>query len=138
MTKFSIQFSILLLSFGCAWYSISQINWMKIFHIEEASSKLERELGEFYMNSLKLYGQVIDDGDLYDTLEELKERICNGNNINPDKIKLHVVKTSEVNAFAAPDHNLVVFTGLIDYCQSYEELAGVMAHEIAHIEKIIS
>ncbi|MCD7930869.1 MAG: M48 family metallopeptidase [Tannerellaceae bacterium] len=135
MTKFSIQFSLLILAFLCIWYSLSQIKWVEIFQIEKNASKLERELGDYYMNSLKLYGEVIEEGEMIDTLEEIKERICSGNNINPEKIKLHIVKTSEVNAFAAPDNNLVIFTGLIDYCRSYEELAGVMAHEIAHMEK---
>ncbi|MCD8175896.1 MAG: hypothetical protein LUE98_00060 [Tannerellaceae bacterium] len=58
---------------------------MEIFHIKENSSKLERELGDFYMKSLELYGKVIEEGDMFDTLEEIKERICSGNNINPEK-----------------------------------------------------
>ncbi len=33
-----------------------------------------------------------------------------------------------------PGDQLIVLTGLVDYCKTPEELAGVMAHEIAHIE----
>jgi predicted Zn-dependent protease len=40
-----------------------------------------------------------------------------------------------VNAFALPDKHLVVYSGLIRYCKSAEELSGVLAHEISHMEQ---
>jgi predicted Zn-dependent protease len=46
-----------------------------------------------------------------------------------------VIKSHEVNAFALPDYNMVIYTGLIDYAKNAEEVAGVMAHEIGHMEK---
>ncbi len=135
MKKFILQFSILIIIFTASWYGLSRISWVSVFRVEEAASKLEKELGDFYIKSLSLYGSRVADTEIYEVLEEIKEKICSANDINPSKIKLHVVKTSDVNAFAAPDNNLIVFTGLIKYCNSYEEIAGVMAHEIAHLEK---
>jgi predicted Zn-dependent protease len=38
-----------------------------------------------------------------------------------------------VNAFALPGGHLYVFTGLMRMCDNEAELAGVMAHEIAHV-----
>lgn len=39
-----------------------------------------------------------------------------------------------VNAFAAPGGQVVILRGLLDVAQSPEEVAGVLAHEIAHVE----
>lgn len=43
-----------------------------------------------------------------------------------------VVDDKSVNAFSLPGGFIYVNQGLIDYCQSDHELAGVLAHEIAH------
>ena len=39
----------------------------------------------------------------------------------------------EPNAFALPGGRIFVFTGLLDRVQKPEELAGVLAHEMAHV-----
>lgn len=44
-----------------------------------------------------------------------------------------VVNASDINAFALPGGYLYVNRGLIDVARNEGELAGVMAHEIAHI-----
>lgn len=44
-----------------------------------------------------------------------------------------VVNTSDINAFALPGGYMYVHRGLIEAARSEAELAGVMAHEIAHV-----
>ncbi len=54
---------------------------------------------------------------------------------SPDKrfeFKVSVQRNKEVNAFAAPGGLIVVYTGLINEAGSAEEVAGVLAHEMAH------
>jgi len=46
--------------------------------------------------------------------------------------KFKVVDDTDVNAFSLPGGYVYVNKGLLDYCQSDHELAGVLAHEIAH------
>lgn len=46
--------------------------------------------------------------------------------------KFKVVKGDDVNAFSIPGGNLYVFEGLINFAESDDELAGVLAHEVAH------
>lgn len=46
-----------------------------------------------------------------------------------------VLNTDEVNAFAAPGGYIYVTKGLLKMCQSDHELAGVVAHEMGHIDK---
>ena len=46
---------------------------------------------------------------------------------------VHVVQSDQVNAFALPGGTVVVLTGLLAEAESPEEVAGVLAHEIAHV-----
>ena len=43
--------------------------------------------------------------------------------------------SAEINAFAAPGGLILVTRGLLDCCQTEDELAAVLAHEIGHVEK---
>jgi len=51
----------------------------------------------------------------------------------PPIAPIRVVDTELVNALAAPGGRLVLFRGLIDGAKSPDELAGVLAHEMAHV-----
>lgn len=44
-----------------------------------------------------------------------------------------LIDRSEANAFALPGGRIFVFTGLLNRVQTPEELAGVLAHEMAHV-----
>jgi predicted Zn-dependent protease len=46
---------------------------------------------------------------------------------------IKVVDSNDVNAFALPGGNLYVNRGLIETAENEAELAGVMAHEVAHV-----
>jgi len=43
-----------------------------------------------------------------------------------------LVEGKDVNAFSLPGGYIYVYEGLIKYCESDDELAGVLAHEVAH------
>lgn len=49
--------------------------------------------------------------------------------------EFHVVNSDQVNAFAVPGGHIYVFRGLIERTHGYDELAGVLAHEIAHVDE---
>lgn len=44
-----------------------------------------------------------------------------------------VIESDQVNAFALPNGEMVIYTGIIDKMESYEELAALLGHETAHI-----
>ncbi|WP_136667211.1 M48 family metallopeptidase [Flavobacterium sp. H122] len=52
---------------------------------------------------------------------------------NSKKLQFTVVKSETVNAFALPDGNIVVYTGILDKMKNYEELAALLGHEAAHV-----
>jgi predicted Zn-dependent protease len=51
----------------------------------------------------------------------------------PYRITVTVAAGKTVNAFAAPGGQVVLFEGLLTFSQSADELAGVLAHEMAHV-----
>ena len=51
------------------------------------------------------------------------------------KFSFLVARDSNINAFALPGGKIVINSGLILKAQSPEEIAGVIAHEIAHVTK---
>jgi predicted Zn-dependent protease len=51
----------------------------------------------------------------------------------PFKYRFYVIKEDGYNAFASPAGHIFVNSGLIEAMESEEELAGVIAHEIAHV-----
>ena len=49
------------------------------------------------------------------------------------KITFKVMETDEINAFANADKEIYVYTGLLKFVDSDDELAAVIGHEIGHI-----
>ncbi len=119
---------------GGIYALLYQFDWMKIFNVEETASKTEQRLGDLYYELFEMeYGEV-EDEKIYNVVDSILTRICEPNQINRDRIKLHVFNSDEVNAFALPDDHLVVFSGLILESENPEQVAGVISHEVAHIE----
>lgn len=48
---------------------------------------------------------------------------------------IKVIESPTINAFTIPGGNIYVYTGLIEFCETPEELAAVLAHEMGHAEK---
>jgi predicted Zn-dependent protease len=46
-----------------------------------------------------------------------------------------LLDSEEINAFAAPGGLILVTRGMVRCCEQEDELAAVLAHEIAHVEK---
>src|SRR5690606_24136018 len=46
-----------------------------------------------------------------------------------------VGRNESVNAFALPGGNIVILSGLLEFSENPEEVAAVLAHEMAHVEK---
>lgn len=74
------------------------------------------------------------------TLEEAQEKVSaigeklvEINGYSDMGIKFHVSDEPTVNAYADGNRNVVIFTGLLELCDSEDELAFIMSHEIAHI-----
>jgi peptidase M48-like protein len=89
----------------------------------------EERVGEQIEQAWFPAGDRCSGADGLHALQALGERIL------PDEdVKIFVVKERDPNAFAIPGHRIVVFSGLIDRASSPEMVAGVLAHEMGHVE----
>ena len=52
---------------------------------------------------------------------------------NTTPLDLLVVESGQVNAYALPNGRIVIYSALLDKMENYEELAGLIGHEVAHI-----
>ena len=66
-------------------------------------------------------------------LEGITRRIVTVSDARDWDYQIRVVKTTEVNAFAAPGGYVFATLGLMKLVGSDDELAGVMAHELGHV-----
>ena len=75
----------------------------------------------------------------YAYLRNIRDKILNSGNVkNKDNFewKLYLIKDDNtLNAFCTPGGYIYVYTGLIKFLDTEDDLAGVMGHEIAHADK---
>ncbi|MEP7169549.1 MAG: M48 family metallopeptidase [Bacteroidota bacterium] len=135
MKKIFLQIMLLVFSFFAVWFALQQIDWIKIFHIEQAKKNMEEKLGDSYWEFFKKVSEEIKYKKVALPVDSIVKKICEENNINKEKIKIHILRKGEVNAFTLPNNHLVILSGLIETCDNEAELAGVIAHELAHMEK---
>jgi len=80
-----------------------------------------------------------DHMEIYNYLYSLRDVILNSGKItyrNEFEWKLHIIKDDEtLNAFATPGGYIYVYTGLIKFLDSEDQLLGVLAHEMAHSDQ---
>src|SRR5277367_2772283 len=95
---------------------------------------LEKEiaLGKGLAQEVERQAKIIDDPIIAEYVNRVGQNIVRNSDAKvPFTIK--VLDTEEVNAFALPGGFFFVNSGLILKADSEAELAGVMAHEIAHV-----
>ncbi len=75
---------------------------------------------------------LVNDRETQQYINQIGQRIVAQTDLSHRPWSFHVVADGAVNAFNTPGGNVYVNTGLIEAASSVAELAGVMAHEIAH------
>ena len=66
-------------------------------------------------------------------VEQLGQRIVRQTPYAGQDFEFNLYRSNEVNAFALPGGYIYVSTGLVNAADNVSELAGVLAHEIAHV-----
>ena len=90
------------------------------------------EMGKAYSQEVEATSKLITDPMITEYINRLGQNLVRNSDAEvPFTIK--VVDSDEVNAFALPGGFFYVDSGLVLAADSEAELAGVMAHEIAHV-----
>lgn len=102
----------------------------------ELSPQLERRIGERIMNEIRLREpSYIDDSDINDYLNRLGNRLVAASPNPLSECHFFAIRDGMINAFAMFGGFIGVNTGTILTAQSESELAGVLAHELSHVQQ---
>ena len=97
------------------------------------SESQERTIGNRIMREVRVDPAYIDDPDIADYISGLGARLLGVAETGRRDLNFFAVQDDVVNAFAMVGGHIGIHTGLILLTQTESELAGVMAHEVAHI-----
>ncbi|MFO7808229.1 M48 family metalloprotease [Guyparkeria sp.] len=92
----------------------------------------ERQIGAEVFAQLRARGGVIDDPLLDSYVNDLGIRLMSSASGTHFAPQLIIVDNPMINAFAVPGGYIAIFSGLMLAAENESELAGVVAHEIAH------
>jgi beta-barrel assembly-enhancing protease len=97
------------------------------------SPSTERRLGESIMRDVRREPSFIDDPEIAAYLGTLGSRLTQVTPGVRHDFEFFAIRDGSINAFALPGGFIGVHTGLLSAAETESELAGVVAHEIAHV-----
>ena len=95
----------------------------------------ERNIGREFMRSVRKDMDFVSDLDINHYINRLGNRLAANSSRSDEKFYFYTIKDGGLNAFAVPGGHITVFTGIIDTAENEDELAAVLAHEIAHVNR---
>lgn len=94
----------------------------------EYEYKLGEQVAEAHLSS----NNVIEDDSLVATFQEIIQPLLNV--VDEDyEFQFYIIENDIPNAYALPGGFIFVHTGLINEAMQWDEVQGVLAHEIAHV-----
>jgi predicted Zn-dependent protease len=95
---------------------------------------LEKEIamGKQYAQEIERQAKVVDDPVISEYVNRVGQNLVRNSDVKVP-VTIKVLDAEEVNAMALPGGFFFVNSGLLMKAESESELAGVMAHELAHI-----
>lgn len=94
----------------------------------------EKRIGQEIYDRISEAGLLLADDPLTDYVDEIGQRLVKQDDRYPLDFTFSVIRSSGINAFATPGGYIYVFTGLLRLAEDESQLAGVLAHEIAHVK----
>lgn len=97
------------------------------------SAQQEQQLGQAFMRSIRHSLTIMDDPQISSYIQSLGQRLAAYSNQPQQNFHFFVINDPNINAFAGPGGYIGIHSGLILATQSEDELAAVIAHELAHV-----
>ena len=93
----------------------------------------EQKLGKKLSEDIEKKYEVIEDLNQNSLITEIGNKLAKASEMREMKFYFRILKKDGPNAFSIPGGYIYVTYDLFDYVQSDDELAGILAHEIAHV-----
>lgn len=99
------------------------------------SLQQEYELGRAWLQAFRSRVETLDDPQLQQYLEQLLYELAVHSELENPRLALVIVNNPTMNAFAVPGGVIGAHTGLFRYAENEDQLASVLAHELAHLSQ---
>jgi predicted Zn-dependent protease len=93
----------------------------------------EYQIGRMIVRGLRDQDQILEDPEVSEYIRSVGSRLSSQANDGNRRFNFFVVKDNSINAFALPGGFIGVNSGLLLDTKNESELAGVIAHEVAHV-----
>ena len=97
----------------------------------QVTPEWEMQLGGQGFAALTANAAKVVDAEIQTYLQNLTTRLLSKSPGSPFNYQITLVNSPEVNAVTPPGH-IIVYTGLLAFADNEAQLAGVLAHELAH------
>ncbi|MFI5398708.1 MAG: M48 family metalloprotease [Candidatus Binatia bacterium] len=117
---------------GILWWSLAGV----VVGVQVAAAgslTAEQELGKKFSMEARRQLPLIDDVEVNAYVAHLGQKIVAALGEQPFSYHFYVVRDARINAFAVPGGYVYVHAGLLTAASNDDEVAGVLGHEIAHV-----
>ena len=97
------------------------------------SPTYERRLGQMFLKQVRQFSNIINDPEVESYIQALGHNLSSHTDNIEQPFKFFMIDNPTINAFAGPGGIIGINSGIILNSGSESELAGVVAHEIAHV-----
>lgn len=124
-----------MLAVGIAIYLA--VDGLVTFTADHIPRSFESKVGDIVIDSYRRTHKLETEGLEVRRLQGIVDRLTHNLPKEGDNYQFRVFyeRRGDVNAFAVPGGNIVVFKGLLDLAKNDSEVAGVLGHEIGHVIK---
>jgi beta-barrel assembly-enhancing protease len=128
LRTFSLRHLIIMAILCCLIFVQTSGTALGSFTIED-----EKKIGQEFYEKMEKANVLLRNPKINDYITKLGNKVLASSQKAPFDFHFSVIKSSAVNAFATPGGYIYVNRGLINLVDNEAELAGVIAHEIAHV-----
>ncbi len=97
----------------------------------------EEKLGKILVENVLLIDPKIkfETNPIVDSaVQAITKRLVSSMGLTDYQYTIRIIESDDVNAFTMPGGDIFVYTGLLKFAESPDEVAAVLAHEIGHAE----
>ncbi len=94
----------------------------------------EKKIGKEALEMIKARLPLVEDGEVLTYVQSVGNRIVKQLGHTPYDYQFFVINEPVPNAFAIPGGYIFIYRGLIEMMTSEGELAGILSHELGHIQ----
>lgn len=99
------------------------------------SRQQEHELGRAWLRAFRSRVETLDDPVLQSYVENLLYDLVVHSELQDRRLELILINNPSMNAFAVPGGVIGLHTGLFRFAENEDQLASVVAHELAHLSQ---